>query len=151
MESWREQALIDAPPEAVWSLVGDPRRYPEWAGFAIEVTGLPEVEEGSEFEQTGKRPMGLGTDTTIFRVDELEELHEIKLRCTKTGWYSHWLLTEAQGGTFINAEFGIEPTALSYRLFFGAIGRRHFPQVATESLDGLREALESAGEAEAKP
>jgi hypothetical protein len=151
VSSHREQALVDAPPEAVWQLVGDPRRYPEWAGFAVEVTGLPEVTEGGEFEQTSRRPIGGGTDTTIFRVDELEEMREIKLRCTKTGWYSHWLLTDAQGGTFINAEFGIEPTAIQYRLLFGTIGRRHFSSVATQSIDGLRDALQDAEAPAAKP
>jgi hypothetical protein len=81
----REQALIDAPPQAVWELIGDPNRYPEWAGFAVEVTGLPEVSQGSEFEQTSEAPIGGGTNTTIFRIDELEEMREIKLRCTQSG------------------------------------------------------------------
>jgi hypothetical protein len=142
VQAHRRQTLIQASPEEVWSLVGDPRRYPEWAGFAIEVTGLPEVVQGAEFAHTTRGPVG--TDTTVFRVDQLEELREIKLRCTKSGWYSRWLLTDAQGGTFVDAEFGIEPTALQYRLFFGAIGRRHFTTVAIESLDGLRSALEEA-------
>lgn len=141
MSAWRQQAVIDAPVEAVWSLLGDPRRYPEWAGFALEVTGLPVIEQGAEFAQTTRSPFG--EQTTIFRIDELEELREIKMRCTRSGWYSHWLLTEAQGGTFLDAEFGIEATALRYRLLFGAVGRRHFPDVATQSIDGLRQALAS--------
>jgi hypothetical protein len=137
----RRQTLIQAPPEQVWSLVGDPNRYPEWAGFAVEVTGLPEVIEGAEFGHTTRSPV-IGTETTVFRVEQLDELHEIKLRCTRSGWYSRFLLTEAQGATFVDAEFGIEPTALQYRLLFGAIGRRHFTSVAIQSLDGLRSALE---------
>jgi len=44
MPSWRDQALIDAPIEVVWGLVGDPRRFPEWAGDTLEVTGLATVE-----------------------------------------------------------------------------------------------------------
>ncbi len=36
MASWRQQALIEAPVEEVWRLVGDPGRYPEWAGEVIE-------------------------------------------------------------------------------------------------------------------
>ena len=130
--------------DAVWSLVGDPNRYPEWAGFALEVTGLPEIAEGSEYEQTSTNPVGTGSSTTIFRIDELEEMREIKLRCTQSGWYSHWLLTEAQGGTFANIEFGIDPTRLHYRLLFAAVGRRHFTDVASRSIDGLRDALEGA-------
>jgi hypothetical protein len=149
VSSYRQQALIEAPVEEVWGLIGDPNRYPEWAGFAVEVTGLPEVAEGAEFEQT-TRSKRTGTNTTVWRVDELEELHEIKLRCTRTGWYSRFLLTEARGDTFVDAEFGIEPTAIQYRLIFGA-GRRHFTSVATQSLDGLRETLEGAEGSGAKP
>ena len=49
MPSWRQQALIDAPVQEVWSYVGDPARFPEWAHNVINVTGLAEVEEGAEF------------------------------------------------------------------------------------------------------
>ncbi|MEA2473498.1 MAG: hypothetical protein QOE06_1413, partial [Thermoleophilaceae bacterium] len=52
MGCWHEQALIDAPVEAVWNLVGDPRRYPEWVGReVVEVTGLPTVQQGASYEQ----------------------------------------------------------------------------------------------------
>lgn len=47
MSSWRQQALIDAPVNVVWELVGDPKRYPEWAGDVVEVTGLASVDEGA--------------------------------------------------------------------------------------------------------
>jgi uncharacterized protein YndB with AHSA1/START domain len=30
MSGWRRQAVIDAPIEVVWELVGDPNRHPEW-------------------------------------------------------------------------------------------------------------------------
>ena len=31
VSAWRQQAVIDAPAASVWALVGDPKRYPEWA------------------------------------------------------------------------------------------------------------------------
>ena len=58
MPSWRQQALIDAPVQEVWSYVGDPARFPEWAHNVINVTGLAEVEEGAEFRQTTRTPIG---------------------------------------------------------------------------------------------
>ena len=58
MSTWHQQALIDAPVQGVWSYVGDPARFPEWAYHVISVTGLAEVEEGAEFRQTTRTPIG---------------------------------------------------------------------------------------------
>ena len=38
MSSWRQQALIEAPIDVVWGLVGDPKRHPHWAGGVVGVT-----------------------------------------------------------------------------------------------------------------
>ena len=48
MSAWREQALIEAPVGAVWELVGNPERYPEWAGNMVAVTGLAELAENAD-------------------------------------------------------------------------------------------------------
>jgi uncharacterized protein YndB with AHSA1/START domain len=140
MSSWRQQMLIDAPPEAVWKLLGDPKRYPDWAGYVVEVTGLPVIEKDASYEQTTRVP--LGDVTTTFRLDRFEELQEIRMRCEESGWYSHWLLTPAAGGTFAEAEIGIEPAALRYRLLSPVLSKRHFRRVVEEAFDGLRAALE---------
>ena len=142
MSSWRQQALIEAPLEEVWSAVGDPRKYPSWAGDVLDVTGLAEVVPHAEFQQLNKTP--LGKDETTFRIEALEDMHEIKLRCQKSGYYSRWVLTEAQESTFMEVEIGVEPTALQYRLFFGAMGKRYFRRIAEDSLDGLRKLLASS-------
>ena len=139
MASWRQQALIESSPEAVWELLSDPERYPEWASIVLDVTGPPVVEQGAEFDQVSSEPWG--SVTTRFRIDRLEELKEVRMRCLQSGWYSRWHLTEAQGGTFVDAEIGIEPTALQYRLIFGALGKRHFRRVVEDSLEGLKRAL----------
>jgi uncharacterized protein YndB with AHSA1/START domain len=141
--SWRQQALIEAPVEAVWMLVGDPARYPEWAEEVVEVTGLAEVDEGSTFRQVTKTPLGK-TETT-FEIEELDELHEIKLRCTSSGYYSRWLLTEAQDATFVDVEIGADPTALRYRAaHFAFGGKRYFRNLADGAIDGVRRIAERA-------
>jgi uncharacterized protein YndB with AHSA1/START domain len=141
MGSWRQQAVIEAPPAAVWELIADPNRFPEWwSANALAVTGPATIELGSEFEQTGAGPMGR-TVTSTYRVEEFEELREVKMRCQMSGWYSHWFLTEARGSTFVDVEVGIETTALQYRLMFGVLGKRPFREAAVEAIDGLREAL----------
>jgi uncharacterized protein YndB with AHSA1/START domain len=139
--SWREQALIDAPVEKVWELVGDPRRYPEWVGDeVIEVTGLPSVEEGAEFEQLTRNPFG--QNRTTFTIEQLEDLHEITLRCKSSGWYSHWNLTEAGGGTFADVEIGMDPISAPYRAMDAVTGKRWYRRVAQKSVDGIKRALE---------
>ena len=140
MASARRQALIEAPIETVWSFVGDPARYPEWAAGVVEVTGLAKAERGAEFLQKTKAPFG-STTTTTFRIDELEELHEIHMTCEASGLYSHWLLTEAQESTFVDVEIGMEPAVLSRRAFDATIGRRWYRTLADDSLDGLRSAV----------
>ena len=139
MPSWRQQAVIEAPVEEVWGAVGDPRNYPRWAGDVLEVTGLAEVAPDAEFQQVTKTP--LGKDETTFRIEALEDMREIKLRCLQSGYYSRWVLTEAQESTFMEVEIGVEPTALQYRVFFGAMGKRHLRRITEDSLDGLRKLL----------
>jgi uncharacterized protein YndB with AHSA1/START domain len=137
---WHEQALIEAPVEQVWELVGDPRRYPEWVGEeVVSVTGLPTVVEGARYEQVTRSP--LGKSETTFEIEQLEDLHEIKLRCTASGWYSHWKLTEAGGGTFADLEIGMEPYNLGYKALDRTTGKRWYRRVAKHSLDGLKREL----------
>jgi uncharacterized protein YndB with AHSA1/START domain len=143
--TWKQQALIEAPVEMIWSLLGNPERYAEWAADSVAVTGVPtEIQRGSTFQNTS--PGLIRGSTTTFKVEELEDLREIKLRCQMSGYYSHWRLTEARGETFTDVEFGVEPIGLQGRLAQVAMTKHHLRQVADESLDGLRRAA-GAGEA----
>ena len=45
-------------------------------------------------------------------IDGRDELKELSWRCPTTGGFQRWLLTEAQGGTFVDMEMGIDPPAL---------------------------------------
>jgi hypothetical protein len=139
MPSWRQQALVEAPVEEVWELVGDPSRYPEWAGNVVEVTGLASVDRDAPFRQVTR--MGPRKVATDFRIDELEEMRAITLRCEESGYYSRWVLTAAREATFLEAEVGIEPTALQHRVVWGALGKRYMRRIVEHSLDGLRRAV----------
>ena len=142
MGHWHQQALIEAPVEQVWGLVGDPRRYPEWVGEeVVEVTGLPTVVEGAEYEQVTRNPFG--TAKTTFEIDQLDDLHEIRLRCKQSGWYSHWKLTEAGGSTFADVEIGMEADKLPYKAIDRVAGKRWYRRVAQHSLDGIKRAVAS--------
>jgi hypothetical protein len=129
--------LIEAPIEVVWELVGNPARYPEWASEVIEVTGVATLEEGATFEQRTRTPAG--KSTTTFVVDDLEEMREIKLRCLSSGYYSHWLLTEARGETFAEVEIGMDPKHLGYRAYDTLVGRRWYRRLVDDSLSSVAE------------
>jgi hypothetical protein len=137
MSSVRTQALIDAPPSRVWELVGDPRRHPSWWPRVIEVRG-ERFDEGSNFAQVTRS--ATGRIETTMSVDRLDDLREIDLRCTQTGTYASWVLTEAQGGTFVDVEFGIDPIGTRYRIFDTAFGKLYFRRWLEKSLAALEEA-----------
>ena len=82
-------------------------------------------------------------DTTTFKVTELEDLHEIKLQCQVSGYYSHWRLTEAQGQTFADVELGVEPIGVQGQVARVLFSKRALRQVTAESLDGLKRATET--------
>jgi hypothetical protein len=50
-----------------------------------------------------------GVVETTFLVERVERFRELRVRCSDTGLYMRWLLTEARDGTFVDAEFGIDP------------------------------------------
>jgi hypothetical protein len=145
MASWRQQAMIDAPVQEVWELLCDPRRSPEWSEEVVEVTGTPtKIEKGSTVTMTTRGPLGISS-TTPFTVEELTDMRELKMKCQISGFYSHWLLTEAQGGTFAELELGIEPIAERRRLAARAMAALHtkgFLRRQVETLlDGLRRSV----------
>jgi hypothetical protein len=138
MSAHRRQAQLDAPVELIWDLVGNPARHPEWWPRVIEVSG-ERFEEGDEYVQVTRGPLGRGT--TRFLVERRDDLREIRMRCQQSGTYADWLLTGARGGTFVELELGMQPLAVTYRVFDGTAGRLFFRRWAEESLKGLREAV----------
>jgi hypothetical protein len=140
MGSYRQQTLIEAPVDAVWAQVGDPNTYPAWAGEIVEVEGLENVEQGAQYKQAGKTPFG-NARKTDFVVDEYDEMREISVRCTVSGWYLHWLLTGAGDDTFAEVEVGMDPTHLGYRAVDGTLGKRWYRRTAERTLEHLRKTL----------
>ena len=144
MSAHRQQAHIDSPIEVVWGLVGAPNRYPEWWPRVIEVRG-ERFEEGDEWAQVTKDPTS--EVETNFLLERRENLREIRMSCQLTGAYAHWLLTPAQGGTFVELEMGMQPKRLTDRLADLTIGRRYFRRWGEQSLQALGEAARREREA----
>ena len=138
MSAVHEQALLDAPVSTVWELVSDPRRYSEWFPRVFEVQG-ERFEEGAEFVQVSRQPL-IGRDEAHFFIDRMDEFREIRMHCVISGMFVHWQLTDAQGGTFLNAQFGMDPIRRRDRLIDVAVGRRFFRRWLVEAVDGLKRA-----------
>ena len=152
MSSWKQQALIQAPVTEVWEILCDPARSPDWDPDVLAVTGAPiRIEKGSTFDITGRGPLGMKA-TTTFKVEELEDLHELKMKCQVSGFYAHWLLTQAQGGTFTEVELGIEP--IESQSLLGRVGaalhtKSYLRTQVEKLLDGLRRAASRDRQADA--
>ena len=137
MSEHRQQAHLDAPLETVWGLVATPSRFPEWWPRVIEVRG-ERFEEGDEYAQVTRDP--IGTTKSNFLIERRDELRQIRMKCDLTGAYADWVLTPAQGGTFVELEMGMQPERLSDRAMDLAIGRSYFRRWSSQSLDALAEA-----------
>ncbi|HEX6460311.1 MAG TPA: SRPBCC family protein [Thermoleophilaceae bacterium] len=137
MSCYRQQAQLDVPRTTVWQLVGNVERHPEWWPRVVDVA-CDGLEAGCSYRQVLKSPMGvIETDVSVER---LEDCHELLLRCLDTGTYTHWLITDAQGGTFIDAEFGVDPKTARVRVFDLVAGKRYFRHWLEQSIEGLRRA-----------
>lgn len=137
MSCYRQQAQLDVPASTVWELVGNVERHPEWWPRVVGVS-CDGLQEGCSYRQVYSSPMGvIETDVSVERLDECREL---LLRCLDTGTYTRWLLIEAQGGTFIDAEFGLDPKSARARAFDVVAGRRYFRRWLEQSIEGLRRA-----------
>jgi uncharacterized protein YndB with AHSA1/START domain len=137
MSTYRQQAQLDAPLEQVWRLVGDVREHTKWWPRVVNVQ-CDGLEQGCDYRQVTKTPTGR-IETTMC-VEELDDGRQILVRCLDTGTYARWLLTEAQGGTFLDVEFGIDPADLQHRVFDMVAGKRYFRRWLEQSVDGLRQA-----------
>ena len=140
MSIYRTQAHIDAPLDEVWALVGNPATYPDWWPVAVEIRG-ERFEVGDPFTQVLAVP---GRRLEYSRIIERrEEFKELRWHCPTTGGFQHWLLTDAQGGTFVDMEMGIdEPApALRYGLFDKTLGRWVIKRWAEQAVDGLSRRL----------
>ena len=142
-KSVRREAMIDAPVEEVWELVGDPRRHPEWFPTVVSVDGLEDVHQDVRYRQVSK---GIGGEIeTTFAIEEFDDLRQIGLRCTDTGMYCRWHLTPAQDGTFTDIEMGFEPRTPMVRIIDMTVAKRYLRRWTDQALEGLQGAV-SRGE-----
>jgi uncharacterized protein YndB with AHSA1/START domain len=127
--------MIEAPVESVWELLGNPARHPDWWPRVLEVRGAS-FQEGDDYPQVTRVPI-MGKNETTLIVDKREDFRELQLHCSSTGSYWNWALTSAQGGTFVDVEFGIRPLTTWDKLFDRTFARAYFRSWMAESIKAL--------------
>jgi Polyketide cyclase / dehydrase and lipid transport len=132
----RQQSWIDAPVEVVWALIRDVNRHPEWWPRVVEVE-CEGLEEGCTYRQVTETPFGYQELDVV--IDRLEELRELKIRCTNTGTFVDLAVTPAETGTFVDARFGMDPLSTRMRLFDAIAGKRYFRRWLEQSLEAMQE------------
>jgi hypothetical protein len=72
----------------------------------------------------------------------LEDCREVSIFCNDTGVTTRFLLTEAQGGTFVEGYFSVEPNTVGMKLLSALTGRRFLRGWLERSLANLKSAAE---------
>jgi hypothetical protein len=142
VSDYHAQAHLDASLDEVWALVGNPATYPQWWPAAVEIRGET-FEVGDVYTQVV--PAAGRRLEYIRNIDCRDELKELKWSCPTTGGFQRWLLTEAQGGTFVDMEMGIHAPTFRYRLFDKTLGRWFIKRWSEQAIDGLRGMLQATG------
>jgi hypothetical protein len=139
----RQQGFIDAPVEVVWDLLADVDRHPEWWPRVVEVE-CDGLEAGCTYRQVMQTP--LGKDEMKLFVEGLDEHRNLSIRCLNTGTFVRMKLAEAQDGTFLEAEMGMDPDRLQYRVFDLVAGKRFFRSWLRQTFDALGRAARTRAE-----
>jgi uncharacterized protein YndB with AHSA1/START domain len=134
-----QQAYIEASPETVWELVGDPNRHPEWWPDVLEVQ-CTDLREGCRYRGVVKgffKP-----DDRDLVIERLDTCQEVCIRCEGTGVTTRFVLTGAQGGTFVEGHFSIEPNSIGMKVVSAVSGRRVMRSWLERSLENLKQVAE---------
>jgi uncharacterized protein YndB with AHSA1/START domain len=134
-----QQTFIEAPVERVWELVGDPNRHSDWWPEMIEVE-CADLKEGCRYRGVVKGPFGAAEHDLV--VDRLEDCREVSIFCDGTGVTTRFVLAEAQGGTFVEGCFTIEPNTIGMKVIGAVAGRRVMHSWLESSLANLKSATE---------
>ena len=146
MSDARRETFIDAPVDVVWELISDVNRHPEWWPRVLEVE-CEGMEEGCTYREVVKTPVG--TDELKVNVETLDDCENLSIRCINTGTYVAFVLTEARGGTFVQARMGMDPNGVSMRVFDAVVGRRYFRNWLQQTIEALDSAACERGRAAA--
>jgi uncharacterized protein YndB with AHSA1/START domain len=130
---------IEAAPEAIWELVGDPNRHPEWWPDVLEVE-CADLREGCRYRGVTKGPLRIEEHELL--LERLDDCNEISIHCEGAGVTTRFKLADAQGGTFVEGYFSIAPNSIGSTLIAAVAGRRLMRSWLEQSLANLKQAAE---------
>jgi uncharacterized protein YndB with AHSA1/START domain len=136
-----QQAYIDASPETVWELVGDPNRHPDWWPDVLEVE-CADLREGCRYRGVVKGPFRASEHDLV--LERLDTCQEVSISCEETGVTTRFVLTAAQGGTFVEGHFAIDPNGIGTKVVAAVGGRRIMRSWLERSLANLKHVAEGA-------
>lgn len=123
----------------MWELVGDPNRHSDWWPEMLEAD-CADLEQGCRYRGVIKGPFG--ADEHELLIERLDDCHEISIFCDGTGVTTRFRLADAQGGTFVEGYFAIEPNSPGMKMLGALIGRRFMRSWLERSLENLKRAAE---------
>jgi Polyketide cyclase / dehydrase and lipid transport len=136
-----QQAYIDASPETIWELVGDPNRHPDWWPDVLEVE-CADLREGCRYRGVVKGLFRAAERDLV--IERLDTCQEVCISCMGTGVTTRFVLTGAQGGTFVEGHFAIEPNSIGSKVVGAMAGRRLMRSWLERSLENLKDVAERA-------
>ena len=142
MSHCRQQVFIDAPIDAVWELLSDVDRHQDWWAGVVEVE-CDGLEAGCTYRQVTMSPFKKPEEQRL-HVENLEDCEALSIRCLDTGTFVRFALTEAQGGTFVDGEAGMESSKIPNRVWDAVAGKRWYRDWLAKSLDLMRDAAQGA-------
>jgi uncharacterized protein YndB with AHSA1/START domain len=139
------QAFIDAPASEVFDLLADPDRQIEWwpDTQVFECQG-EKFEEGCKIRNVNSRPWPMGDLETTLELAKLVPGKEVLIQCLDTGTYTRAVITDAQGGAFLECEAGNDPKNISMRVMDATIGKRLFARWVDHAVDKIQQVAETS-------
>jgi uncharacterized protein YndB with AHSA1/START domain len=137
------QAFIKAPASEVFDLLADPDRQPEWwpSTQVFECQG-EKFEEGCKIRSVSSRPWPMAELETTLELTKLVPGKEVLIQCLDTGTFTRAVITDAQGGVFLECEAGNDPKNISMRVMDATIGKRLFARWVDHAVDKIQQVAE---------
>ena len=132
---------IAAPVAGVWDLLGDPNRHPQWWPEMLEVE-CADIRQGCLYRAVTKSL--IGSEERELVLERLAGCREVSISCQETGVTTRFLLTEAQGGTFVEGRFSVDPVGAGMSMLSMVAGRRWLRGWLERSLANLKREAERA-------